>query len=90
MTEEIKPTLDMPLKEAINELTGFEVIGIQKHYGAQFEQLGGIQAICGTVWAFENRTVKTEWSAIERRTIRELNGYFAERDADPESDQGND
>ncbi len=86
MVEPVKPTIDMPLDEALQELTGFEVIGSQKHYGDQFEKLGGIRTLCAAVWAWENRTAKVSWAAVEGRTLRELSGYFAERD--PLDEQG--
>lgn len=86
--DDIKPTLDMPFDEALKELTGFEVIGIQQHYGAELERLGGIRSMMGAVWAFENRREKTSWRAVEGRTLRQINGYFAQRDPDPESEQG--
>lgn len=88
MLEPIKPTSELPFEEAIQELTGFEVIGISKHYGVEFEKLGGLRSLMGTVWAFENRTAKTDWHKIEAMTLRELNGYFPEKDPDPDSDQG--
>ena len=87
-SEEVKPTAEVPLSEAIQDLTGFEVLGIQKRYGVEFEKLGGIQALMGTVWSLENRQVKTDWSTIERMTLRQLNGYFPDKDPDPESEQG--
>jgi len=88
MSEEVKPTADVPLEEAVQELTGFEVLGIQKRFGTDFEKLGGLQALIGTVWALENRQVKTDWSTVERMTIKQLNGYFPEREPDPEGEQG--
>lgn len=88
MTEPAAPTVDMPFDEAIKELTGFEIIGIQKHYGTEFEKLGGIRSMIGAVWAFENRNERLSWAAVEGRTLREISGYFAERSPDPESDQG--
>lgn len=85
MTE---PTINLPFDEALKDLTGFEVLGIQRHYGLDMERLGGIRSMIGAVWAFENRQAKTDWSTVERMTLRELNEYFAEPDPDPESDQG--
>lgn len=80
--------VDLPLSEAIQELTGVEVIGIEKRYGRALEDLGGIRTLCGAVWAYMNRETKTEWSTVERLTMRELAGFFAAEDPDPDSDQG--
>lgn len=89
MTEPIKPTVAEPFEDALQELTGFEVIGIQNHYGTEMERLGGIRSLCGAVWAYENRTVKTSWAQVEAMTLRELSGYFAEQtDDDPDRDLG--
>jgi len=88
MLEDIKPSIDLPFDEAIQELTGFEVMAISKHYNAEFEKLGAIKTLMGVVWAFECRTHKTEWVDIQNRSIRELHGFFAAPDnKDPESTQ---
>ena len=83
-----KPTVDMPLDEALQDLTGFEVLGIESHYGQHLERLSGSQALIGAVWAYENRGAKTAWNVIEKMTVRELGGYFGARDPGPDSDQG--
>lgn len=90
----IKPTHDVPLSVAVEEITGFETLGIEKRYGRKMEELGGTTLLMGVVWVYENRgDKKTSWSAIEARTLRELNGYFPAEpvDADtnePDSDLG--
>jgi len=88
MTEPAKPTVDIPLSVAVEELTGFEVIGIQDHFRTTMENLGAIKLVIGACWAYENRTAKTSWSAVEGRTLKELNGFFAEEPEDPDSDEG--
>ena len=90
MTEPTKPTVDMPFKEALDELTGFEIIGIQNHYGLDLERLGGIRSVVGAVWAYANRTTRTSWSTVESMTLNQLYGYFARPDEDPDGDQGKD
>lgn len=80
---------DLPFKEASEELTGFEVIGIQKYFNQKFEDLGGMKALMGTVWAYKNRVEKTGWPSILEMTISQLYGSFPEEDPDPESDQAN-
>jgi hypothetical protein len=90
--EPVKPTVALPLREALNDLTGFEVIGIEKHYGRSLEDLGGVRTLCGAVWAYENRdrpkSDPVSWTAVEGWSLRELSGYFAAEDPDPDSDQG--
>ncbi len=87
-TERAAPVVDLPIKEALQELTGFEVIGIQKHYGTLLEKLGGACTLMGAVWAYENRREKTSWVAVESRSMHALEHYFADNDPDPDSDQG--
>ena len=91
------PTIDLPLSEAVQGLTGFEALGIQKHYGTTFDQLGGIALTIGVVWAYENRgDKKRSWASVEAMTFRELTaGYFAPEPDDvnedePDSDAGKD
>jgi len=87
-TEETKPVVDIPFAEALQELTGWEMLGIGKRYGQEFNDLGPLKVLMGTIWSYENRTAKTEWSHVERMTLSQLEGYFAQPDPDPESDQG--
>jgi hypothetical protein len=74
--EPIKPTVDFPLSEAADELTGFEIIAIEKHYG-RLDTLVLGQLTVGFVWAFENRATKRTWAEIEAWSMAALNGYFA-------------
>ncbi len=78
---EVTPTVDMSIGDAVQELTGFEAIGIEKRFGARLEDLGGIPLVIGLVWAYENRTAKRSWGSVEHMTVRDLTGYFA---PDPE------
>lgn len=84
-----KPTVDMPISEAVNELTGFEVLAVEKEFGTQLEHLGGLRTLLGAVWAFENRTAATSWANVKARTLSELARYFADKSPDPESEQSN-
>jgi hypothetical protein len=89
VSEDIKPTIDLPFEEAMQELTGFEILGVQKHFGMDMEKLGGVKTLMGTVWAYENRDgQKTSWINVENLTLRELNGYFAQAEPEPEGGQG--
>ncbi len=47
--------VDLPISEAAKDLTGFEVIGIEEHYGRPFENIGATRLLLGCVWAFSNR-----------------------------------
>jgi hypothetical protein len=87
MTEPAKPTLDIPLSEAVQGLTGFEVIAIQERYRTTMEHLGAIKLTLGTVWAWENRTTKTSWPTVESRTLKDLNGYFAAEPDDTDAEE---
>lgn len=73
----IEPTLDLPLSAAVEELTGFEVIAIQKHFGTDMAELGAARLVIGVVWVYENRDGrKRDWASVKAMTLRELNGYF--------------
>lgn len=93
MTERapIEPTVDVPLRDAIQDLTGFEVIGIERHFGRSLEDLSGASTLIGAVWAYENRSRAKDdpvsWTAVKGRSVRELSGYFAADDPD-DADQG--
>lgn len=82
--------VDLPLSEAVEELTGFEVLGIQTHYGSTMEQLGAIKLVLGAVWAYANRAEKTSWQKVESMTLKQLNSYFGPEPvvADEESELG--
>jgi hypothetical protein len=81
------PTLDLPLQAAIEEMTGFEALGIEKRYGRKLEELGGMALTIGVVWVYENRREKTSWVTVEQRTLRQLNGYFAQPPDDINEDE---
>lgn len=90
------PTLDIPLSDAVQELTGFEALHIERRYNKKLEELGGISLTIGVVWAYENRNgQKRSWASVENMTFRELTGYFAPEPDDvnedePDSDTGKD
>lgn len=75
--EPITPTLDVPLSVAVEELTGYEILGVQKRFGKSMDAMGGAEILLGTVHAYENRGGKTaSWQVIEGMTMRQLTGYF--------------
>lgn len=83
------PTCQWPLSVAVEELTGFEVIGIEKRFGSKMEDLGATELLMGTVWAFENRNgSKVDWNAVQAKTMREMNGYFQEEPKEPDDEVG--
>jgi hypothetical protein len=91
--EPITPTLDVGLEVAVEEMTGFEALGIEKRFGRKMEDLGGMALLMGAVWVYENRDgKKASWNAIEAMTLRQLRGYFTESDDvvadDPDSESG--
>jgi hypothetical protein len=88
--DDIKPSTDLTLKEALDSLTGFEVLAIEGKFGRHLEDLGGMSTLIGAVWAVENRSDKVSWPAVQARTMRELNGFFTADDdhADEDSEQG--
>jgi hypothetical protein len=84
--ETITPTCDVPLSVAVEELTGFEILGIQKRFGKTMDSMGGAEILMGTVWALENRDAKTKsWTAVESMTMRALSGYFPAEPEDPDT-----
>ncbi|GAA3193950.1 hypothetical protein ACFO1B_03845 [Dactylosporangium siamense] len=84
-------SIDLPLKDAVEELTGFEVIGIEQHYKRDMENLGAIRTLVGVVHAYEHRTnPDITWAEVEQRTMRDLNGYFAAPSVEPDDPAGKD
>jgi hypothetical protein len=86
------PKVDVPLSEASQDLTGFEVLGIERHFGVGMEDLSGTKMLLGSVWAYESRTrgKPCPWTVPENMTMRELSSYFAAEPAtaDEDSEQG--
>lgn len=90
MTEVLPPapTLDLPLSDAVQELTGFEALTIERRYNAKLEELGGIGLTIGVVWAYENRAgKKRSWASVESMTFKQLTGYFAPEPDDVNQDE---
>jgi len=86
MTEVPARISDLPLSAAVEELTGFEVIAIQNHFKADFQELGGVRSLLGAVWAYGNRDGATlSWNAVKALTLKQMNDLFAPEpvDADP-------
>lgn len=90
MTEPTKPIVDIPLGEAMDSLTGFEVIAAAKHYGANdFTDLGAMRMTIATVWAYENRNGnKRSWVDVEGMSMRDMRGYFAPDSVEPDDETG--
>jgi hypothetical protein len=72
----IVPEYDAPFSVAVNDLTGFEYIGIQKHFGNPFEKLSAAERVIGVVWALKNRDGQAPWSSVTGMSMTELAGYF--------------
>lgn len=90
------PTIDVPLSDAVQELTGFESLAIESHFHAKLEDLGGVSLTIGAVWAYENRKPeKRNWASVMGMTFRERTEYFADEpddanEAEPDSAAGKD
>lgn len=95
MTERV-PVLEIPLTDAVEELTGFEALQLQNRFKTKLEDLGGVALTIGVVWAYENRNgQKRSWASVENMTFGELTGYFAKPpddvdESEPDSDSGKD
>jgi hypothetical protein len=84
----VEPLTDLPLSAAVEELTGFEVIAIQKHFGCDFNDLGGVRSLLGTAWAYGNRDGKTlSWNGIKALTLKQMNGLFADEPEDADAEE---
>lgn len=92
--EPIIPTVDIPLSDAVEEMTGFESLSIERRYNKNLNELGGVGLTIGVVWAYENRDgKKRSWASVENMTTRELAGYFAPEpddvdESEPDSEAG--
>lgn len=82
------PVVDIPLSDAVQEITGFEALQIERRFDKTMEHIGGIGLTIGVVWVYENRNGnKRTWSSVENMPIRELTGYFAPEPDDPNEDE---
>jgi hypothetical protein len=94
--EPVKPTSELTLTDAVQELTGFEALLVERRFNKKLEELGGTSLTIGVVWAYENRDGnKRAWSSVENMSFRELTGYFTPEPEDPnetepDSDAGKD
>jgi hypothetical protein len=91
--EPVKPSVDLPMSMAAQELTGFEILAVEKRYRASFADLGPIKLLIGTVWAYANRDGQQRaWPDVEAMTMRELSGFFEPEPEDmtEDSDAGKD
>lgn len=88
---------EMTLGEAVGSLTGFEVIAIEDHFNAPFEEMRPTRMVMGVIGVLVHRESGGKWvdnfSHAKSLTMKEIDGYFAEepRDVDPndpESDSG--
>lgn len=85
----VPPTVDVPLDVALEELAGYEVLLLEKHFNAPLEQLGAAKTLLAVVWAYENRDGKQRsWRDVEKMSLRQLNGYFAEPSVEPDDETG--
>jgi len=71
---------DMPLSEAMKDLTGFELIAIEDHYKTSIDKLSGLRAMYGVIFALENRAKKTTWSEVQSLKLSEVEEYFPDED----------
>lgn len=95
-TPDYVPVVDIPLSDAVQELNGFEALGIEARFKTKLEEMGGIGLTIGVVWAYENRDgKKRSWSSVQHMTFKELTRYFAPEpddidESEPDSDTGKD
>jgi hypothetical protein len=83
------PTVDIPLDEALEELTGFEIIAIGKRFKCHVTELDPLLSLSASVWAFENRDGRIRsWESVLAMSQREVVEYFADPAPDPDSDEG--
>lgn len=82
------PTSPLSLEDACNGFTGFEILGIQQHFGEKLENLGGAMTMYAAVWAYENRRERVAWPVVMAMSMQQVHDYFADEDPDPESEQG--
>lgn len=89
MTTTTEHVIDLPLSAASEELTGYEVLKIQARFKRDMGDLGSIELLLGTVWAYECRRQEKiiPWSDVEGMTLRAMSDYFAD---EPEDEPGAD
>lgn len=96
MTVAAPAQIDLPLSAAVEELTGFEIIAIETHFKSDFDSLGGVKTLLGTIWVYANRgDQKMSWVDVKSLTVKQMQNTFLPEpeDTDPEdpdSDTGKD
>lgn len=74
---------------AAEELTGFEIIAIEKQFGKDLADLSAPLVLIGMVWAFSNRDGKSaSWADVKAMSVRQLNGFFEPEPVEPDGEQG--
>jgi hypothetical protein len=82
-----EPRCPHPLSEALNHLTGSEVLQIQRHFNVtDLTNAGPVALLVGVVWAYENRHDPTSFKAVADRTVNDLTGFFPPEPVDPEEE----
>lgn len=82
------PIIDMSFGEASKELTGFDVIEVEKHYHASMENFSGVQILKSTVYALRKRVDPLSWEDVESLTLSQLKAHFASDEKAEDRDQG--
>lgn len=74
------PVVDVPLSEASQDLTGYEVTAIERHWAAGIEDLSGTKMLMGCIWAYEGRREgkAVSWARVNEMTYRQMSAYFKE------------
>ena len=80
----------LPLSEAAQGLTGYEVLAIQKAMAKNLEALSGSELLIAATWAYMARDRKVEWAEVKSLTLKQLGAYFADEPEAPELDDEDD
>ena len=86
---QIEPKLNMPMSEAMQRLTGYEMLKIKKQLKRTSIADGDpIETMYAVMWAFENRNAPTTWDSVMALEMHEVQGYFQPEPADPDGEAG--
>lgn len=90
MTRPVVLRVDLPVKAAIQGLTGFELLAIQRRYHVNsITALGDTALTIGMVFSYARREdPSVTWDDVEAMTFEQYEACFAPTDPDPDSDQG--
>jgi hypothetical protein len=80
----VKPTpIDLPMEVASEELTGFDLIAVEKHWKSPFNSLDPMRMMMSVIYVHANRNGNTAtWDDVQSMKLKEMSAFFAPKNAE--------